>query len=113
MYLLITLLVLTLPLLWIQRFTNSPGNLVWPGLFLFFVRQWQGTFDSIMLLIAGLAVIVSALTFIANIFAGFKGTTTGIKKFIKFSWIFDLVLMLVNEGLAVFAFTLGRSNGHF
>ena len=105
--------MLLLPLLWIQRFTNSPGNLVWPGLFLFFANQWHTTFDSIMLLIAGLAVLVSTLTFIANIFAGFKGTTTGIKKFIKFAWLFDLVVMLANEGLAVYAFTLGRSNGHF
>lgn len=110
--LLVILSVLILPLLWIQRFTNSPGNLVWPGLFLYF-NQWQGTFYGMMLLIAGLTVLVSTLTFIANVFAGFKGTTTGIKKFIKFAWLFDLVLMLAAEGLAVYAFTLGRSNGHF
>jgi hypothetical protein len=107
-YVLISLSILALPLLWIQRYTNSPGNLIWPGLFLLFVKYWQGTFNSILILIPVIAILISIITFIANIFASFKGITTGVKKLIKFAWFFDLILMLANEAIAVRAYILGQ-----
>lgn len=40
LYALIVLAILFLPLFWVQRFTNSPGNLAWPVLFLLFAFLW-------------------------------------------------------------------------
>ena len=98
------------PLLWIQRYTNSPGNLVWAGIFLLSYNHWKTKNISLFLLIIpGIAVIISLITFLVNLFFGCKGITTTGKKVILFAWIFDLILMLVNQGLSIKAYLIGKN----
>lgn len=64
-----------------------------------------------MISIALLTLIISLLTIISNIFASCKGITSGVKKFISFAWIFDLILMLLCEGLAIFGYITLQKKG--
>jgi hypothetical protein len=41
LYTLLVLLILLLPLLWVQRFTNSPGNIVWVFFFIKSAAYWH------------------------------------------------------------------------
>lgn len=110
---LIILLVFILPLLWIQRYTNSPGNLVWPGLFLLFAYKSEGELSTLLLLISASTLLISLFTFIINIFAGFKGITTTVKSIVKVFWFVDLLLIISNEALAVKAYMDSKNSGYF
>lgn len=84
-------MILILPFHWVQRYTNTPGNLVW--LFLFFGFTWTLNYQIPMLIEAVIAIVVSVLSFGVNTFAC-KGITTTIKKYIVIVWIFTLILIV-------------------
>jgi hypothetical protein len=84
-------MILILPFHWVQRYTNTPGNLVW--VFLFFGYTWTSGYQLPMLVEGVLAIVVSALSFGVNAFAC-RGITTTMKKYIVVVWIFTLILMV-------------------
>lgn len=93
-FLIIVLMILLLPLLWVQRYSNSPGNIIWAIFLLKVVVQWGTPFHWTILAIAGAILIQSLFTLVINIVAGCKGVTTTVKSWVKCAWIFDLILIL-------------------
>jgi len=77
---------------WVQRYTNSPGNLSW--IFLFFSFGWSASFKTPMIILGILTTLVSLISFIMNLVAC-KGITTGIKKGVVVAWVFGLITMIV------------------
>lgn len=95
-------------LAWGQRYTNSPGNLVWPPLFLSF--QWSSLFAVYMQIIGIATAVTSILTFVINLSTIIK-TSTSTRKLVTFGWIFGIALLLILEGLAIFKYlTAGNVN---
>lgn len=66
---------------WALRYTNAPGNLVWP--FLFFGYSWTQAFQGSYITVGILTLITSLATFIVNILTLKVGLTTGIRKIIQ------------------------------
>ena len=64
------IMVLLISFFWIQRYSNSPGNLAW--VFLFLV-EWDDSYRSKMVTIGVISIVISALTLVTNIVAGIKG----------------------------------------
>jgi hypothetical protein len=91
-------MIICLPFNWVQRYSNSPGNLTW--IFLFFSFGWSGNFKTPMIILGILTTLVSATSFIINLIAC-KGISTGVKKGIVIAWVFGLITMIVAEVLAV------------
>ncbi len=87
-------MVLFMSFYWIQRYSNSPGNLAW--VFLFFGFAWGSGFDSRMTTIGVLSLIISLITLISNGIAAWKGITTTVKKIVVFCWATALLLMVIN-----------------
>lgn len=78
---------------WALRYTNAPGNLVWP--FLFFGYSWTEAFRGSYITVGVFTLLISLATFIVNLFPLRGGLTTGKKKIIHFEWIGALVLMAI------------------
>jgi hypothetical protein len=113
LYTLAVLAVLFLPLLWVQRFTNSPGNLVWPVLFFYVAVFWSQPYRWTLVGVGLGTLAVSLLTFVVNVVAGCKGISTTMKSFIKCAWITDLLLMLAAEGVIAWLYVFSRNNNQF
>lgn len=90
----LVLVILLLPLLWVQRYSNSPGNILWAIFLLKVVMQWGTPFRWTIAALAGTILIQSLLTLVINLVAGCKGVTTTVKSWVKCAWIFDLILIL-------------------
>jgi hypothetical protein len=97
-----TLLILFTSFYWIQRYSNSPGNLAW--LFLFFGFDWKPELSGNMTTIGIICLLVSLITLIVNGFAAWKGITETVKKVVVACWTICLLLMLVNEIVAIVAY---------
>lgn len=78
---------------WAQRYTNAPGNLVWP--FLFFGYDWTSAFKGSYITVGVFTLLISFATFLVNILPFRGGLTTGKKKIINLEWIGALVLMAI------------------
>lgn len=87
----LALLILFLPFFWIQRYTNSPGNISW--IFLFFAFQWNHAYKSILIILGSVSLTISVLTLLMNAVAGLYGITRGVKRGIVGCWTVCLVLM--------------------
>lgn len=85
-------------LAWGNRYTNSPGNLVWPIIFL--VYQWTANFSTPMLVIGITTAVISGITFLINLSTLCRTTSSTIKA-IKAWWIFAIILLLGLEVLAI------------
>ena len=95
----LTLFILFSAFYWVQRFSNSPGNLAW--IFLFFGFAWSEQFGPKMTALGALCLTVSLITLLANAVAAWKGITIGTKKIVVGCWTLDLLLMFVNEVVAI------------
>lgn len=95
-------LILFGPFFWVQRFSNSPGNVVW--ILMFFLFSWNPSYSTLMIVIGVLVILVSAITLGINIIAGLMGITSGVKKALMFCWGLGMVLMLINEVIAIVAY---------
>lgn len=85
-------MIILLPFNWIQRYSNSPGNLTW--IFLFFSFGWSSNFKTPMIILGILTTLISATSFLTNLL-GCKSITTSLKKAIVIGWIFGLITMIV------------------
>lgn len=97
----ISFVILVMRLGWGQRYSNSPGNLVWPPLFLPF--EWSPSFRVYMQIIGIVTAVVSVITFFSSLSTLAKTSTTT-RKIVTFGWVFGLVLLLLMEGLAIFKY---------
>ena len=97
--LVIAALILFGPFFWVQRYTNSPGNIVW--VFMFFGFSWNGAYGTMMIFIGILALLVSLASILVNAIAGFTGITSSMKKAVTITWTAGMVVMLINEVLAI------------
>jgi hypothetical protein len=94
-----TLLILFSSFYWIQRYSNSPGNLAWLALFLGF--DWSKGLASSMTAIGLIGLSVSLITIFSNGIAAWKGITTTVKKVVVGCWTVCLLLILTNEIVAI------------
>jgi hypothetical protein len=85
-------------LAWEQRYTNSPGNLVWAPLFL--IHPWSDKFKAVMFVIGILAAIVSVLTLLSNCVTLAK-TSTSTRKLLMGAWGIGILILIGLEVLAV------------
>lgn len=88
----LAIMIIILPFHWIQRYSNTPGNLVW--IFIFFGFSWTPQYRIPMLILGIVAAAISSMSFLVNIIAC-RGITTTIKKIIVIEWVFALVLMVI------------------
>ena len=87
------------PFFWVQRYTNSPGNIVW--IFMFFGFGWNSAYNTMMIFIGVLALLVSVASIAINAFAATTGITSSVKRAITVTWTAGMVVMLINEVLAI------------
>ena len=79
---------------WMQRYSNSPGNVVWA--FMFFGFAWNPAYNTEMTILGVLTALLSLITLLINILAAATGITSGIKRVIVLSWTVSMIIMLVN-----------------
>jgi hypothetical protein len=113
LYALTVAMVLLLPLLWVQRYSNSPGNIIWAIFLLKVVMQWPTAFRWTIAALAAAVFLQTLLTLVVNLVAGCKGVTTTIKSVVKCAWIFDLLLLVGTEVVVVGVYMNSREGGHF
>ena len=90
------------PFFWVQRYSNSPGNVVW--IFMFLLFSWNPAYTTLMTVIAIIAIIISLLTLTINLIVALTGITTTIKRAVSICWAIGMILMLVNEVIAIAAY---------
>jgi len=99
LYIILSLMVFTLPFFWVQRFTNSPGIIAWP--IILFVQSFKTTETLMNELIGIIGVLVNLMTWSTNGLAFLFGVSTKLKKVIVAFFIIGLFLTGVNEILAL------------
>ena len=92
-------LILFGPFFWIQRYSNSPGNVVWIAMF--FLYNWNPAYRSLMIVIGIICILISLATLLVNIVAGVAGVTSGIKRAVTVVWAVGLIMMIINQILTI------------
>ena len=114
LYVMMAFWVLVFPFHWIQRYSNSPGNWAWPGLFFSFIWSRNDSSSTHYLLFIGLVYfLISFITIVSNLIAGCSGITTGMKKCLIVSWVITILLMIVAEVFAVLTYINIREETDF
>lgn len=90
--------ILIMRLGWGQRYTNSPGNIVWGPLFL--INEWTSGFKLTMLIIGIGACVVSVMILLSNLLNLFK-TSTSTRKVGLAAWGFGILILILLEILAL------------
>lgn len=78
---------------WSLRYTNAPGNLVWP--FLFLAYDWTSAFKGSYITVGVITLLISLATFVVNLLPLRGGLTSGKKNIIHYEWLAALILMAV------------------
>ena len=94
---------------WALRYTNAPGNLVWP--FLFLGYSWTNTFKGAYIVVGIFTLLITIATFVVNIMPLKGGLTSGKRKLIHYEWIGALIIMGIFE-ILVFATYLSGANAN-
>lgn len=76
------------------RYTNAPGNLVWPFLFLSFA--WSPQIKNYYALVGALSMIVTIATLSSNLVHWYSAFSRSLRKPIYLAWLASLLIMLVN-----------------
>lgn len=97
-FVVISFMILCGRLGWAQRYTNSPGNLVWAPLMLAY--SWNNPFPTPLIIIGVIQALISLASFFFNIITC-GGPTTKTKKVLIAVWIISLLLMIGCEVYAV------------
>jgi hypothetical protein len=111
--LLLTILILTCGLFWIQRYTNCPGSIIWAYMFLTIGWDNVGTTKTLLLAIGVAYLFISVVTFIMNTISLCGGTTTTKRKLLKYWWVFAIFFMVVFELIAFAGYLTGTFDGNF
>jgi hypothetical protein len=90
----IGLLVLFFNLFWVQRYTNSPGNIMWAYMFLTINWDNMPAFKQIGLSIGIAYLMISLITLMIHIAAALNGMSSTMKKMIKYWWVFAIIAMM-------------------
>jgi hypothetical protein len=95
-YLILSAMAVAMPFYWVQRFTNSPGMVVWSVmLFVYAGRTYK--WGTILVVMGILMLLTSILTWVGNGLALGNGVSTTIKKLIVISFIIGLIFTVVAE----------------
>jgi hypothetical protein len=84
---------------WVQRYSNSPGNIVW--VIMFFSFSWNPNYSTLMIMIGILSLLICLATLGINILAFFIGITSAMKRAIVVCWTVCMIVMLINEVMAI------------
>lgn len=103
----ISMITLFGQLYWSIRYTNAPGNFVWP--FLFFGFSWTPKFNGSYITVGVITFMISLVIFIANALPLRGGATPLKSKIINYSWVGALIVMLICQGI-VFITYLSNSD---
>lgn len=109
--LILTPMIMLGPFDWALRYTNAPGNMVWP--FLFFGFSWTFSFKGGMVCLGLLHLVLSLGIFAINIFPIVKGVTTEIKKIIRVSWYVGIIVMALCEIIALILYLADSEKNEF
>ena len=109
--LLLTPMTLLGPFDWAIRYTNAPGNMVWP--FLFFAFSWTSGFNGSMIVIGLFNLLLSLGVFIVNLLPIFTGVTTRAKKIIRWGWLGGLGAMALCEVIALIVYLANSESSQF
>lgn len=90
----LNLLILFANFFWIQRYTNSPGNIVW--VFMFFGADWNHAYKSALIILGVASLAICLVTLTINIVAGLYGITSGVKKGVVGCWAVCLIVMFAD-----------------
>lgn len=85
-------------LAWGQRYTNAPGNIAWPLMFLAY--QWSDKYLVFMLIIGIVTAFVCIITLILHL-STFIKTSTFTKRMVTMSWWIGITLLVLLEILAL------------
>lgn len=110
---LLTLLILCGNLFWVQRYTNSPGSIIWAYLFLTINWSSLGPVKNIFLFIGITYLVISVVTFFLNTKSLFSSATTTSNRVLKCWWIFCIAVMIVLELVAVAIFFTNHFSNNF
>lgn len=97
-------------LAWGQRYTNAPGNVAWPILFLMY--QWGSRFNIFMLIIGIGTAFVSVMTLLVHLFTFFKTSTSTIRA-LKIGWGIGLAILIALEILAIIIYVTAQGLTNF
>ena len=107
----ISLLIICCNLSWGQRYSNSPGNIVWAILFLH--KVWPGNYY-LPLLIIGIAYAAISLSSLFVNFMTCNSLSSMTKKIVYGQWIFSILVMIAAEiYAAIFYFTQAKAPTDF
>lgn len=95
------IVILVMRLAWEQRYTNAPGNLVWPALFLAF--HWSSSFKLPMLIIGIVTLAVSLITLVLHLTTLMKTSTTS-RKVIIVGWVLGILMLVGLQVLAIIVY---------
>ena len=93
--LLLTLTILIANLFWMQRYTNSPGNIAW--LFMIFVTiPWESySAKNFFIIIGAVYAFISITTLLVHATSLCDGVTIQKRRLMKRWWIFYIVIMIL------------------
>lgn len=97
----LAVVILVMRLAWEQRYTNAPGNLVWPVLFLIF--HWSPKFKLVMLIIGFATLAVSLTTLILHLTTLSKTSTTS-RRVIIVGWVLGIIVLVALQVLAIIVY---------
>lgn len=89
----ICLLALMANFSWAQRYTNTPGNLIWTILIISFAQNMS--FVPQIQAVAWITALISVSSLALNVVTLITGITPGIKRAILIQWVISLVLIVV------------------
>lgn len=98
----ICLMILSRKFEWQQRYTNSPGNVIWAVVIVQFAHDME--FMLQIQLIAWATAAITTSTLVINIIALVSGITPCVKKSIFIQWIISLILIIISILLAAIMF---------
>lgn len=90
----------------VVRWSNAPGNLVWP--FLFFGLDWNSNFKAPYIIVGVINLLISLTTFGLHLSTFKSGLTLTKSKIIRYGWIGTIVLMGICEVIVLGTY-LGNS----
>lgn len=95
-----TFLILCCELGWSQRYSNSPGNLVWVILL---IKSWPGIYKLPLYIIGILYAFISFMALMINLMTC-NGLTSKNSKILKIWWIVAILLMIGAEVYAIIVY---------
>ena len=106
----ISVMLILLPFLFIQKYSNSPGNIVWP--ILFFGYSYAPAYIAGMIIIGLITLLISLWSLVTNLYSCCYPLTTKYLSCQKWQFRICLFLMLVCEVIGVFFYLVNDESNN-